>query len=31
LEADYRKRFESAEEHYARILAALLATLKTGG
>jgi hypothetical protein len=30
-EADYRKRFDSAEEHYARILAALLATLKTGG
>jgi hypothetical protein len=30
-EADYRKRFESAEERYARILAALLAELKTGG
>ena len=30
-EADYKKRFESAEERYARILAALVAELKTGG
>jgi hypothetical protein len=30
-EADYRKRFESAEERYAKILAALVAELKTGG
>jgi hypothetical protein len=29
-EADYKKRFESAEERYAKILAALLAELKTG-
>jgi hypothetical protein len=29
-EADYRKRFESAEDRYAKILAALVAELKTG-